>query len=357
MDIRKIIHIDMDAFYASVEQRDDPSLQGKAIAVGGSSGRGVVMTASYEARKFGVKSAMPSGVALRLCPHLIFVKSRMDAYKEASTIIRSIFRDYTDLVEPLSLDEAYLDVTYDKHNIGSATLIAQDIRRRIYEQTQLTASAGISYNKFLAKLASDVQKPDNQTLILPQNALEILASLPIEKFHGIGKVTAEKMHALDIHTGNDLRKRPLEELVARFGKAGHYYYNAVRGIDEREVKPNRIRKSIGAENTFATNKSSFEELNTDIQIIGHKVHERAINAQMTGRTLTLKIKFADFEIKTKRATSHESYDTLESIIQTGKSLLKSVDLNGKSVRLIGLSLSNLSALNDEQKDRQQMFNF
>ena len=357
MQIRKIIHIDMDAFYASVEQRDDPSLRGKAIAVGGNSGRGVVMTASYEARKFGVKSAMPSGVALRLCPHLIFVKSRMDAYKEASNIIRAIFKDYTDLVEPLSLDEAYLDVTQDNYNIGSATLIAKAIRERIFEQTHLTASAGVSYNKFLAKLASDMQKPNGQTLILPQNALEILAALPIEKFHGIGKVTAEKMHALNIRNGQDLRSRPLKELIARFGKAGHYYYNAVRGIDEREVKPNRIRKSIGAETTFSADKTSFDALCEDIKTIADKVYERAQIAQMSGRTLTLKIKFSDFEIKTRRVTTHEAFNSVKSIYETAIPLLKSLDLNGKSIRLLGLSLSNLSMNNAEQSEQQQNFNF
>ena len=258
--VRKIIHIDMDAFYASVEQRDRPELRGEPIAVGSSSGRGVVMTASYEAREFGVRSAMPSVTAMRLCPDLIFVPSRMDVYREVSQQIREVFHRYTHLVEPLSLDEAYLDVTDDKLAIGSATLTADKILSEIAAVTRLTASAGVSYNKFLAKIASDLNKPNGKAVILPEQAVAFLETLPVRKFHGVGKVTAEKMYSLGIRTGADLKAVSLEFLTQHFGKAGNYYYHAVRGIDERQVRPDRPRKSVSAETTFSENKQTSGEL-------------------------------------------------------------------------------------------------
>ena len=253
---RKIIHVDMDAFYASVEQLDNPELRGKAIAVGGSSERGVVAAASYEARKFGVRSAMAGGLARRLCPDLIFVKARFDRYREISQQIRAIFLEYTDLVEPLSLDEAYLDVTQNKKGNPSATLIAKQIRQQIKEKTGLNASAGISINKFIAKVASDINKPNGQKTIQPEEVISFLEELEIRKFYGVGKVTAEKMFQLGIFTGADLKKKELDFLIAHFGKSGSYYYNVVRGVHNSAVKPNRIRKSLGAERTFSENISS-----------------------------------------------------------------------------------------------------
>jgi DNA polymerase IV len=298
--IRKIIHIAMDAFYASVEQRDNPAYRGKAIAVGGSpEGRGgVVATCSYEARTFGVRSAMPSKKALQLCPHLIFIRPRFEAYKAASLEAREIFRRYTDLIEPLSLDEAYLDVTTDKQGIGSALDIAKLIKKAIREELGLTASAGVSVNKFVAKVASDMQKPDGLTFIAPLKVEAFVEGLAIEKFYGVGRVTAEKMKRLNIHTGADLKKWSEAELVKLFGKPGWFYYRIVRGIDERPVEPNQETKSVGAEDTFSEDLTALEEMNRELDKIAAVVNRRLTEHKLKGRTITLKIKYSDFRIAT-----------------------------------------------------------
>ena len=300
---RKIIHIDMDAFYASVEQRDFPELQGKCIAVGGSEERGVVATASYEARKYGVKSAMSSVVAKRKCPKLIFVKPRFSVYKEVSKQIREIFNEYTDLVEPLSLDEAYLDVTENKKGIQYATTIAEEIKAKIKEVTQLTASAGISYNKFLAKIASDYNKPDGLFVITPKMAESFIASFPIAKFNGIGKVTANRMQNMGIHTGNDLKALSLEKLVREFGKAGAHYYKIARGIDERPVNATRVRKSVGSENTYSNDLQTLDEIFFYITEQMDEVWQWCQNNLIFGRTVTVKIKYNDFSIGTRSKTT------------------------------------------------------
>src|SRR3954469_13788602 len=296
--IRKIIHVDMDAFYASVEQRDDPSLKGKPVAVGGGH-RGVVMAASYEARKYGVRSAMPSVTARRRCPDLIFVKTRFDVYRAVSQQIRAIFLDYTDLVEPLSLDEAYLDVTDDRHGLGSARAVAADIRRRIREECQLTASAGVSYCKFIAKLASDHRKPDGLCVITPEKGPEFVASLPVKRFHGVGPVTAQKMERLGIVTGGDLREWSLAALQAKFGSSGSWYWRICRGIDEREVKPDRPYKSVSAERTFDEDLREPERLAAELERIAGYAWERVKRAEVIGRSVTLKVKFGDFTIITR----------------------------------------------------------
>jgi DNA polymerase-4 len=275
----------MDAFYASVEQRDNPELKGKPVAVGGSSNRGVVAAASYEARKFGVRSAMPSKIAIRKCPDLVFVRPRFEVYKQVSNQIREIFHDYTDLVEPLSLDEAYLDVTSNKKEMPSATLIAKEIRAKIKERTNLTASAGISINKFLAKTASDVNKPDGLFLIRPKAAIEYVEKLPIERFFGVGKVTAQKMHNLGIKNGFDLKQLTEDELIRHFGKVGHYYFNIARAIDDREVNPKRIRKSLGAESTFSTDLKDLEKIKAELDKITEEVTRRMKNSGTKGKTL------------------------------------------------------------------------
>lgn len=340
-EIKKIIHVDMDAFYASVEQRDNPSYRGKPLAVGGSRERGVVAAASYEARQYGVRSAMASALAYRKCPQLIFVKPRFEVYKKVSNQIRSIFHEYTDLVEPLSLDEAYLDVTVNKKGLPSATLIAGEIRQRILEKTGLTASAGISVNKFLAKTASDINKPNGQYLIKPEKAAEFVATLPIHKFHGIGKVTAEKMHGLGIQHGADLRRWTEASLVKQFGKSGRYYYQIARGIDTREVNPNRIRKSIGAENTFSENLIDEREMLEELQEIAMEVAHRLQKGQRQGKTLTLKIKFGDFVQITRSKTISYPFSSLETIHSLSQELLLQEKLEGKEVRLLGLTVSGL----------------
>ena len=299
--MRKIIHVDMDAFYASVEQRDDPSLRGLPVAVGGGGARGVVMAASYEARKFGVRSAMPGFKARRLCPDLIFVKTRFDAYKTVSRQIREVFLGYTDLIEPLSLDEAFLDVTGPKRGGPIATEIAAAIKAEIREKTELTASAGVSYNKFLAKIASDLEKPDGLTVIRPDQAEAFIATLPVERFFGVGPVTAKKMTSSGIHTGQDLRDRSEAELVRLFGKAGHHYHRISRGIDEREVKPDRPHKSIAAETTFEADLTDPKEMLQRLQPLAERVIERSNAAKAYGRTVTLKIKYRDFTINTRPA--------------------------------------------------------
>jgi len=349
LDGRKIIHVDMDAFYASVEQHDAPELKGKPIAVGGSSKRGVVAAASYEARKYGVRSAMPSVTAARLCPDLIFVKARFERYREISRQIREIFHDYTDLVEPLSLDEAYLDVTENKFNYPSATIIAYEIRRRIYETTGLTASAGISVNKFIAKVASDYNKPNGQKTIVPEEILEFLESLEIRKFHGIGKVTAEKMYQHGIFNGADLKSKTVEFLAENFGKSGVYYYNIVRGIHKSAVKPDRIRKSLGAERTFSDNISSEIFMMERLDHIAEEIEKRLAKNNVAGKTITLKIKYSDFKMQTRSKTISDFISKKHEILEIATELVRQERFR-ESVRLLGLSLSNL---NTEDKEEDQ----
>jgi DNA polymerase IV len=349
---RKIIHIDMDAFYASIEQRDNPQYRGKPIAVGGSPhGRGgVVATASYEARKFGVRSAMPSKKALQRCADLIFVRPRFDVYKEVSGRIREIFHRYTDLIEPLSLDEAYLDVTEDKQHIGSAIEIAKLIRQAIREELQLTASAGVSVNKFVAKIASDMNKPDGLTFIGPSRIERFMEKLPVEKFHGVGKVTAEKMKSLGLHTGADLKKLTVAELVKHFGKPGRFFYKIVRGIDDREVQPNRETKSIGAEDTFPHDLVALEEMHLQVDRIAGIVHGRLERYGLKGRTITLKIKYHDFKQVTRSQSFPQPVGDLEVIITTSKQLLEATGPGDKKIRLLGISLSNFEGYRSRTDD-------
>ena len=338
--IRKIIHVDMDAFYASVEQRDDQSLRGKPVAVGGQH-RGVVMSASYEARKFGVRSAMPSITAKRRCPEIIFVKTRFDVYRAVSQQIRAIFLDYTDLVEPLSLDEAYLDVTEDRHGLGSARAIAEDIRRRIREECQLTASAGVSYCKFIAKLASDHRKPDGLCVITPEKGPEFVASLPVARFHGVGPVTASKMERLGIRTGADLQDWSLPALQAHFGSSAEWYWRIARGIDEREVKPDRPYKSVSAERTFDEDLIDAPRLASELERIAGYAWDRVKRAEVAGRTVTLKVKFGDFTIITRSKSFPTNVPDLESFTAAGQALLSSLPPLSKGIRLLGLGLHNL----------------
>lgn len=341
LPIRKIIHVDMDAFYASVEQMDYPELKGKPVAVGGGGKRGVISAASYEARKFGVKSAMSGRLAEKLCPELIFVRPRFDRYKEISNRIRNIFFDYTDLVEPLSLDEAYLDVTENKIGLPSATLIAKKIRQRIYDEVGLTASAGISINKFIAKVASDYNKPNGQKTVNPEDVLQFLEDLDIRKFYGVGKVTAEKMYQKGIFTGKDLKSKSLEYLGENFGKSGRYYYDVVRGIHNSEVKPNRIRKSLAAERTFSENLSSEIFMLEKLDHIAEEVSRRLEKNKVAGKTITLKIKYSDFTLQTRSITLPYYISDKSIILETSKELLYQEKLNN-SVRLLGISLSNLN---------------
>lgn len=342
---KKIIHIDMDAFYASIEQLDFPELKGKPIAVGGSESRGVVAAASYEARQFGVHSAMPSVRAARLCPDLIFQKPRFDRYKEVSSVIQQIFLEYTDLVEPLSLDEAYLDVTTTKKGKPSATLIAKAIKDQIKTTTGLTASAGISYCKFLAKTASDMDKPDGLYIILPEEAEDFLGRLPIKKFHGIGKATTEKMQQMGIFTGNDLKKLSLDYLIRRFGKAGSYYFDICRGIDNRIVKPDRERKSISAERTFDHDLMSFNELSEKLDDLIKEVFRRYEKHQKKGRTITLKIKYGDFHQITRSVTLDQIITTETSLSDHTKTLFSPDLINENGIRLMGLGISNFEKTN------------
>jgi len=336
---RKIIHIDMDAFYASVEQRDDPSLRGKPIAVGRDRARGVVATASYEARTFGVHSAMPSVTARHKCPDLIFVEPRFDAYKAVSHQIRGIFARYTELIEPLSLDEAYLDVTDTTHGL-TATAVAEEIRTAILAETGLTASAGVSYNKFLAKIASDIRKPNGQFVITPRLGPAFVADLPVRKFHGIGPATAEKMHALNIVTGRDLANRDLAFLIQHFGKAGRFYYWIARGIDERPVRPDRERKSIGAETTLQTDIVSPEDAETALKPLIAKVWSSVERLGMRARTATVKVKYADFQQITRSHTAGPITQAadLERLCTT---LLTPVFPTRKGIRLLGVTMSSL----------------
>jgi DNA polymerase-4 len=338
---RKIIHVDMDAFYASVEQMDNPALRGKPVAVGGAETRGVVSAASYEARKFGVRSAISGVLAKKYCPELIFVKPRFDRYREISQKIRKIFLDYTDLVEPLSLDEAYLDVTKNKKGNPSASLIAYEIRKRIYEEVGLTASAGISINKFVAKVASDYNKPNGQKTVNPDEVIEFLEQLPIKKFYGVGKVTTEKMYQLGIFTGLDLKSKSEEFLEKHFGKSGSYYYNIVRGIHNSEVSPERIAKSVATEHTFDENLTSEIFMEERLQVIARELERRLKKHNIAGKTVTLKIKYSDFTLQTRSKTLPYFISDNMLLFETAKELLYQERMK-ESVRLLGISLSNLN---------------
>ena len=342
---RKIIHVDMDAFYASVEQMDNPSLRGKPIAVGGSENRGVVAAASYEARKFGVRSAISGVLAKKNCPELIFVKPRFDRYKEISRKIQKIFLEYTDLVEPLSLDEAYLDVTINKKGNPSASLLAQEIRQRIFNEIGLTASAGISVNKFVAKIASDYNKPNGQKTVNPDEVVSFLEKLPIRKFYGVGKVTTEKMYQLGIFSGLELKTKSLEFLEKHFGKSGSFYYNVVRGIHNSEVKSDRITKSVAAEHTFDVNLSSEIFMIEKLDVIAVALEKRLKKHHVAGKTITLKIKYSDFTQQTRSKTLPYFISDKALILEIVKELLYQERMKD-SVRLLGISLSNL---NTEQK--------
>ncbi|TDE31676.1 DNA polymerase IV [Flavobacterium ranwuense] len=342
---RKIIHVDMDAFYASVEQMDNPLLRGKPIAVGGSENRGVVAAASYEARKFGVRSAISGVMAKKNCPELIFVRPRFDRYKEISSKIQKIFYEYTDLVEPLSLDEAYLDVTNNKKGNPSATLLAQEIRQRIFNEVGLTASAGISVNKFVAKIASDYNKPNGQKTVNPDEVISFLEELPIRKFYGVGKVTTEKMYQLGIFTGVELKSKTLEFLEKHFGKSGNFYYNVVRGIHNSEVKSDRITKSVAAEHTFDVNLSSEIFMIEKLEVIANALEKRLKRYNVAGKTITLKIKYSDFTQQTRSKTLPYFISDKGLILEIVKELLYQERMKD-SVRLLGISLSNL---NTEEK--------
>ncbi len=357
MSLRKIIHVDMDAFFAAVEERDHPEYRGKPVIVGGRpDSRGVVSTCNYIARKYGVHSAMPSSQALRLCPHAIFVSSNFAAYNEAARIIREIFYEYTDLVQPVSIDEAYLDVTENKKNMQSATQIAQEIRKKIFERTQLTASAGVSYNKFLAKTASDFDKPDGLVVIPPGKAEEILDKLPIGKFHGVGKVTEKKMKNLGINCGADLKTFTLAELIKHFGKVGSYYYNIVRGIDDREVTISHSRKSIGKERTFAEDIHEIDKMCEVLQSIAERLHENMSKKNIMAKTITVKIKYANFDVASRSRTYSDPFDEKEIMATYAENLLRKTVINNCAVRLLGISLSNLIDMKDT-KDKQLYFEF
>lgn len=348
--LRKIIHVDMDAFFASVEQRDDPALRGLPVAVGGSAGRGVVAAASYEARKFGVRSAMPSARALRLCPDLVFRKPRFDVYKQVSQQIRAIFLEHTPHVEPLSLDEAYLDVTEDLKGIGSATRIAQIIRARIRAETGLTASAGVSYNKFLAKIASDQNKPDGLCVIRPGEGARFVAALPVRRFHGVGPRGAEKMARLGIETGEDLRSKDIAFLRQHFGSQADYLFRAARGIDLRRVRADRRRKSVGGERTFETNISTGPVLRETLDTIIDIVWERIERAGARGRTVTLKLRQADFSLHTRARSLPRAVEGKAEFARLGHALLDEVLPLPQPVRLMGLTLSALEGESDSAKD-------
>ena len=353
---RKIIHVDMDAFYASVEQLDNPELRGKPLAVGGGGERGVVSAASYEARKFGVRSAMSGVLARQKCPHLLFVKPRFERYKEISSKIREIFYEYTDLVEPLSLDEAYLDVTENKKGNPSANEIAKEIRERIFTETGLRASAGISINKFIAKVASDINKPNGQKTVHPDEVIQFLEELPVNKFYGVGKVTAAKMYNLGIFIGNDLKNKTLGELVKLFGKSGTHYYNIVRGIHNSTVKPNRIRKSIAAERTFNENISSEVFMLERLESIASELERRMKKSDTKGKTITLKIKYSDFTQQTRSKTKANFMQTKKEFFPVVKELLFQEKLKN-SVRLLGLSFANLNTEKKEPFWVQLKFDF
>lgn len=349
---RKIIHVDMDAFYASVEQRDNPDLRGKPVAVGGSRERGVVAAASYEARKFGVRSAMPSVTAKRQCPDLIFVKPRFEVYKAVSQQIRDIFAEHTTIIEPLSLDEAYLDVTENLQSIPLARDVALAIRAKIKEVTGLNASAGISYNKFLAKLASDHRKPNGQYVITPEMGPSFVETLPVGKFHGIGPATSARMNSLGLHTGLDMRNQTLEFMQANFGKSGAYYYWISRGVDEREVRANRVRKSVGAENTFSSDLTEFEAMLAELQPLIDKVWRHCEDKGVYGRTVTLKVKFADFELISRSRTVANSVVRRSDLAKVTTESLRGLFPMKKAVRLLGVSVSGF--VGEETDDPAQI---
>jgi len=353
LGLSKIIHVDMDAFFASVEQRDNPELKGKPVAVGGAGGRGVVAAASYEARKFGVRSAMPSVTAQRLCPDLIFVRPRFDAYKEASRQIRRVFEHYTPVIEPLSLDEAYLDVTDDRLGIGSATRIAELIRQEIRAKTRLTASAGVSYNKFLAKLASDQNKPDGLCVIRPGEGAQFVAGLPIRRFHGVGPKAEERMQKLGIATGADLAAKDIAFLRQHFGSMADYLFRAARGIDLRPVAAHRIRKSVGGERTLSEDIGSGAALRETLENIIDIVWERIEAAEARGRTVTLKMKFTDFQIMTRATSQPEYVGGKDEFGRLARALLEAeLPLRGP-IRLMGLTLSGLEGAEEEKPARDE----
>ena len=359
MPDRKIIHVDMDAFFASVEQLDNPELQGKPLAVGGGGERGVVAAASYEARKFGVRSAMSGMQARRNCPNLIFVKPRFARYKEISKRIRSIFFEYTELVEPLSLDEAYLDVTVNKINHPSATIIAQNIRKQIFEEVGLYASAGIANSKFVAKIASDINKPNGQKTIAPEEVASFLENLEISKFFGIGKVTAQKMYRLGIFTGSDLKEKSLEFLMTHFKSSGEHYFNVVRGLHYSAVKPNRIQKSVAAEHTFTKNLTSEIFMMERLEAIAAELENRLKKSSVAGKTITLKIKYSDFSLQTRSKTLAVFVKNKDVLLDTVKDLLYQEKIKD-SVRLLGISVSNLNNVSKEVEkviDVQLKFDF
>jgi DNA polymerase-4 len=339
---RKIIHIDMDAFYASVEQRDRPEFKGKPVIVGGDpKSRGVVAACSYEARKFGIHSAMPSVTAYRLCPDAVFIRPRFDIYRAVSSQLREIFCEYTDLVEPLSLDEAFLDVTENYKGMPSATLIAQEIKRKVYDRTGgLTSSAGVSFNKFLAKVASDINKPDGITVITPEMADEFIDKLPIRKFFGVGKVTEEKMLNIGIKTGADLKEYKKEQLIQIFGKSGNYFYDIAHGLDDRPVEPNRIRKSIGKETTFSEDIDDADHIIEILEDIAAKLENSLIKKDAKGRTITLKVKYFDFQSITRSITIDEPAEGASVIMKYVRPLLSKTEAGKKKVRLLGISISN-----------------
>ncbi|MBY5427899.1 DNA polymerase IV [Rhizobium leguminosarum] len=349
--IRKIIHVDMDAFYASVEQRDNPELRGKPLAVGGSAARGVVAAASYEARKFGVHSAMPSITAARKCPDLIFVPPRFDIYKAVSQQIREIFAQYTPLIEPLSLDEAYLDVTENLKGMEIATEIALEIRAKIKEATGLNASAGISYNKFLAKMASDLNKPNGQAVITPRNGPGFVEALPVKKFHGVGPATAERMKKHGIETGADLKSKSLQFLTEHFGKSGPYFYGIARGVDLRQVRPDRIRKSVGAEDTFVQDIDDLERARTELTPLAEKVWRHCAANGISGKTVTLKVKYSDFTRATRSRTSAQPCSDVSDVLESADALLTTVYPFKLPVRLLGVTLSSLT--NDLSADDEE----
>ncbi len=349
-DARKIVHVDLDAFYASVEQRDNPRYRGKPLVVGGlPQERGVVVAASYQARKFGIHSAMPSYIAQQKCPNLIFVPPRFEVYRSISKQIHAIFKRYTALVEPVALDEAYLDVTQNKLELPYATTVARQIRVAILAETGLTASAGVSFNKFLAKMASGMNKPNGLTAILPEHALDFVAALPIEKFHGIGQVTATKMHNLGIHTGADLKRYSEADLIRLFGKVGRFYYLIARAEDNRLVEPNRERKSIGAETSFTKNLDEEQVMLLELENIAQTLQHRLESYQTLGRTITLKVKFADYQLFTRSRTVTAAIGEAQAISQIAKELLATISLEERSVRLLGISLSNLDGCAQEPK--------
>ena len=355
--IRKIIHIDMDAFFASVEQRDNPQYRGKPIAVGHSGTRGVVMTASYEARKFGVRSAMSSKYALKLCPNLIFVASHFDVYKNASKKMKEIFLRYTDLIEPISIDEAFLDVTENKLNISSATIIAKKIKQNIKDELKLTATAGVSINKFLAKVASGLNKPDGLNVIKPGETEKFIDQLPIKKIPGIGKVTGEKFENLGVKLGKDLKKLELQFLLNKFGKQGKYFYNVVRCFDNNPIKTNRIRKSIGAELTFSEDIDDIGAMLLKLEKIAVIVENRMNKISTYGKTLTLKVKYFDFKQITRSKTLKEEVKTKDELFEISKKLFFSHDVEKRPIRLLGIYLSNLTGKKEKPKILQMDFDF